>query len=245
MASGYSQYYDDANAPNTRASMTGPPVHDSSSYRQPRMSREMLNPGKDSYRNSFSTPGKGDDFTPENGWDVYADFNNAGPRYASLKTAGDGYQEIPSPSVKSPGRPMPTSGDGSNQTPVELVTVPALGAEWKAEELRAMTKKGRKEDQAFSRREKWKRWTRDETGCCGAWGTRRAIVWSLFGLIILTGILLAFMIPRAPRITFDSDAPLANATNSDSSPYFGTFPANFTFDAALNIQIDEQQFLAS
>lgn len=69
--------------------------------------------------------------------------------------------------------------------PVELVTVPALGAEWKAEELHAMTKKGRKEDQAFSRREKWKRWTRDEYGCCGGWGTRRAIVWSLFGLIVL------------------------------------------------------------
>ena len=89
--SGYSQYYDNSNAANPRP--RGPPVHaggDSSSFREPRMSREMLNPTRDSYRDSLHTPGKGDDFTPDNGWDVYSDFNNAGPRYASVKAMNDG-----------------------------------------------------------------------------------------------------------------------------------------------------------
>lgn len=90
------------------------------------------------------------------------------------------YQEIPSPAVKSP-----VVSGATRDTPVELVTVPALGAEWKAEELRAMTKKGRKEEKAYSRREKWKKWTRDEYGCCGGWVTRRVLVWSLFALCVM------------------------------------------------------------
>jgi hypothetical protein len=86
------------------------------------------------------------------------------------------YQEIPSPAVKS---------HMANDTPVELVTVPALGPEWKTEELHAMTKKGRNEDKAYSRQERWKKWSRDQYGCCGGWGTRKVVVWSIFGLCVM------------------------------------------------------------
>jgi hypothetical protein len=89
------------------------------------------------------------------------------------------YQAIPSPSIKQAAPSVAGMGMESD-TPVELVTVPKLGAEWKAEELRAMTKKGKREDRSYSRKEKWKAWTRDQTGLCGRWGTRRSIVWGVF-----------------------------------------------------------------
>ena len=65
----------------------------------------------------------------------------------------------------------------SRNGPVELVTVPALGAEWKKSELEAMTKKGRKKRERGDghRKENLKAWWRDQRGCCGRWGTRKHI----------------------------------------------------------------------
>jgi hypothetical protein len=54
-----------------------------------------------------------------------------------------------------------------------------------------------------------------------------------------TGIILAFTIPRVPTISFDANSPLVNSTNpGDSGPKFGTFPATFTFNASLNLEVD-------
>lgn len=66
--------------------------------------------------------------------------------------------------------------------PVEMVTVPALGAEWGREEMRQMTKSARREKKADSRKEKFKAWRRDETGICGKYFTRRSMVIALFAL---------------------------------------------------------------
>jgi hypothetical protein len=96
-----------------------------------------------------------------------------------LLSRNNRYQAIPSPSIKQAAPSIADMGMESHN-PVELVTVPALGAEWKAEELRAMTKKGKREDRNYSRGEKWKAWTRDQRGLCGGWGTRKSIVWGLF-----------------------------------------------------------------
>jgi hypothetical protein len=65
---------------------------------------------------------------------------------------------------------------------VELVTVPAMGAEWSKDEMRMMTKAGRKEGKSESRRGFWKAWYRDQRGLCGKWFTRRFLVFFLFGL---------------------------------------------------------------
>lgn len=70
----------------------------------------------------------------------------------------------------------------STHGPVEMVTVPALGPEWQREEMRDMTKAGRREKKAETRTAKWKAWNRGERGMCGKWFTRRVFVFFLFGL---------------------------------------------------------------
>ncbi|KAG8807372.1 hypothetical protein FRC18_005595 [Serendipita sp. 400] len=237
--SGYFQNQDNAYAASTR-SAPKPHAHNSSmaSNFQNRTSRDFQNTIRDPYQDAGKTPGgtpasKDDD---ENGWNVYADFNNAGPRYSSLKK-NDGYQTIPSPSIRPP--PSVVRETDEQQPHVELVTVPALGAEWKAEELRAMTKKGRKEDRTYERQEKWKEWMRDQRGICGKWGTRRAIVWGLFITICIVGIILAFTLPRVPSFTWNKDAPLTAVNDPDNPPKFATVPAaTFAFNASLDVHID-------
>lgn len=70
----------------------------------------------------------------------------------------------------------------STAGPVEMITVPALGPEWKREEMRDMTKAGKREKKEESRRAKWKAWNRGERGMCGRYFTRKVLVFTLFGL---------------------------------------------------------------
>jgi hypothetical protein len=70
-------------------------------------------------------------------------------------------------------------------SPVEMVTVPALGPEWAKSELHDMTKASKREKKAESRREKWKRWNRGETGMCGSFCTRQLFVWFMFGVCVV------------------------------------------------------------
>lgn len=73
--------------------------------------------------------------------------------------------------------------DAESQTgPVEMVTVPALGPEWKASELRDLRGKTKKEAVRESRARKWKEWRRGERGLCGKYFTRKFTVWFLFAL---------------------------------------------------------------
>ena len=75
------------------------------------------------------------------------------------------------------------AGDTSSVGPVELVTVPALGAEWKRSELQQMTSKGRKELRSNGGKlRSWRAWTRDQRGICGRWGTRKHLAIFLFVL---------------------------------------------------------------
>ena len=63
-----------------------------------------------------------------------------------------------------------------------MVTVPALGPEWKAEELRGMSKKAKREEKMEKAATKWKLWNRGETGLCGSHFTRRFTAWFIFAL---------------------------------------------------------------
>ncbi|KAF9068579.1 hypothetical protein BDP27DRAFT_1326954 [Rhodocollybia butyracea] len=169
-------------------------------------------------------------------WDIYADFNNAGPKYssafgASPPTPTDAYQ----PLVQKEDAASTMTG------PVELVTVPALGPEWQRDELRNMTKAGRREKKSESRQEAWKQWHRGQRGICGKWFTRRMLVFVLFGLCVVIGIILAFTIPRVPMFAFDTSIPLANATgawNASIPSEFSRSPANFSFPGFANLQVN-------
>ncbi|KAG7088835.1 hypothetical protein E1B28_012790 [Marasmius oreades] len=167
-------------------------------------------------------------------WDVYADFNNAGPKYSSVfdATSQEGYQPLAH---------TPKAEDASTIGPVELVTVPAMGPEWKREEMHNMTKKSRKANKAEARATKWKEWNRGNRGWCGGWLTRRVLVIVVFIICAIIGIILAFVIPRVPKLAFNSDHPLANATGSWEEAVPLTFqrsPANFSFAAFADLQVD-------
>jgi len=73
--------------------------------------------------------------------------------------------------------------EAAAKAPVELVTVPALGAAWGKDELKAMTKDGRKEKKSEDRALKWKAFNRGQYGLCGSkWLTRRTVVFTAFAV---------------------------------------------------------------
>ncbi|KAG6853289.1 hypothetical protein C0991_005461 [Blastosporella zonata] len=170
-------------------------------------------------------------------WDVYADFNNTGPRYSTAFGVGQsekGYQQLP------PSTPKPEE-DKDSSNPVEMVTVPALGPEWGRSEMRDMTKAGRREKKASSRREKLKAWNRGERGICGKYFTRKSIVIGVFCLCAVAAIVLGFTIPRVPAFSFNDTTPLVAATgdwNKTIPTYFNRSPANFSFPAFASLQVN-------
>ena len=90
----------------------------------------------------------------------------------------DSYQQL---SLQPSGKLVDEEANG--QGPVELVTVPALGAEWGKDELKNMTKRGRREKDKEDFGQKWRMFNRGQYGLFGRkWLTRRTIVFSLFGL---------------------------------------------------------------
>ncbi|KAG1850450.1 hypothetical protein F4604DRAFT_1808525 [Suillus subluteus] len=176
-------------------------------------------------------------------WDVYADFNNAGPRYSTAFGIGQ-HQEAGCHQLPPPPPPPGAKTDGdadSAQTPVELVTVPALRPEWQLSETKHMTKLGRREIQSEKRQEKWKAWHRGETGLCGKWFTKRFLAFFAFGVAAIIGTILAITIPRVPGLSFNSSTPLIAATGSYNASIpteFSRAPANFSFPAYADIQVD-------
>lgn len=122
-----------------------------------------------------------------------------------------------------------------------MVTVPALGAEWKSSELRGMSKTGRRQAKAEARREKWNDWRHGRVGLCGGWLTRRLLTYVLFALCVVVGVALAVCIPRVPGFAFNSDSPLVNATGDWASAVPTRFlraPANFSFPAFADLQVN-------
>lgn len=135
----------------------------------------------------------------------------------------------------------PTKAEAATPGPVEMVTVPALGAEWKSSELRGMTKAGRRQAKSEARQERWDDWRRGRTGLCGGWLTRRVLTFVMFGLCIVVGVALAICLPRVPGFALNSDTPLVNATGSWATEVptaFLRFPANFSFPAFADLQVN-------
>jgi len=120
--------------------------------------------------------------------------------------------------------------------------VPALGAEWGKDELKAMTGRGRKEKKSDDRAQKWKAFNRGQYGLCGSkWLTRRTVVFVAFAVCSAIGLVLAFVIPRVPDFAINGTNPLSAATGSfnDSVPtMFSRAPANFSFPAEIALRVD-------
>ena len=142
-------------------------------------------------------------------------------------------------------RPLPNRTDAKSEagaTPeVELVTVPAFGAEWNKDELRALTKSGKRAAKSEARSGKVKAWVRGEEGACGTRFTRRLCVFVTFGLIAAAGIVLAICIPRVPSFEFNSLAPFAPINNDGPAQWktaFSRTPANFSFPAWMDLRIN-------
>ncbi|KAF8645181.1 hypothetical protein AX16_008008 [Volvariella volvacea WC 439] len=173
-------------------------------------------------------------------WDVYADFNNTGPRYSSafgnLKQ-DNGYRQI-----STPASPMIKEEDiVTHNGNVEMVTVPALGPEWQKDEMRKMTKAGRNEGKWESRKEKWRAWNRGQTGMCGRHCTRRTFAFTMFGLCAAIALVLGFTIPRVPAFSIHNSTPLLTATDDwgDAVPVgFSRAPANFSFPAYAYLEVN-------
>ncbi|KAI1788874.1 hypothetical protein LXA43DRAFT_610099 [Ganoderma leucocontextum] len=182
-------------------------------------------------------------------WDIYADFNNAGPKYSSAFGMGDNgsYRQVPSPTPYSPqtagfAKQSATSLTGEQQPGgVEMVTVPALGPEWKADELHDMSKKAKREEKMENISSKWKAWNRGHTGLCGKYFTRRFTACLIFGLCAAIGLVLAFTIPRVPPFSTNQIEPISSATapfNTTVPAEFSRSPANFSFPGMMALQAD-------
>ncbi|EIW52438.1 uncharacterized protein TRAVEDRAFT_156213 [Trametes versicolor FP-101664 SS1] len=183
-------------------------------------------------------------------WDVYADFNNAGPRYSTAFGMGDdGYRQVPSPTPYSPGGAAQgqysTSAlrgeEPATQGNVEMVTVPALGPEWKAEEMRGMSKKAKREEKIENAAVKWKEWKRGQRGLCGKYFTRKFTAWFVFFLVAAIALVLVFTIPRVPGFSVNSADPLIAAEapfNTTVVTDFSRAPTNFSFPGEMKLQAD-------
>ncbi|KAL1686457.1 hypothetical protein GGG16DRAFT_96872 [Schizophyllum commune] len=146
--------------------------------------------------------------------------------------------------MSSTTTPKIIEDSASSAGPVEMVTVPALGPEWGKEEMRNMTKKARRERKYESRHDKWVAWKRGERGMCGKWFNRKMTAWVMFALIIIIALVLAFCIPRVPAVSWANNSQyLVNVTDgdlADTEPQFSRVPANFSFAAAANLQMNTQ-----
>ena len=91
----------------------------------------------------------------------------------------------PYPAPLSRGSLKHDDAASTTGTQVEMVTVPALGPEWKASELHEMTRGAKKERKAEARGQAWKDWRRGKRGICGSWFTWRFTVFFVFGLCVV------------------------------------------------------------
>ena len=89
------------------------------------------------------------------------------------------YRQVPSPTPA-----MKHEDEPFNASQVEMVTVPALGPEWRKDELPGERKKMMKEEAWEERKRKWREWKRGERGLCGRYFTRRFLVFFVFFLCV-------------------------------------------------------------
>ncbi|KAI0698136.1 hypothetical protein BC835DRAFT_1335927 [Cytidiella melzeri] len=229
-----SPQYPDRNRLESTSTYNGPPRASADAY----ATRASSGYNSDSFMAPGRTePVKGaydEEAYQDEPFDIYADFNNEGPRYSKAVFSPDnGYRPVHSPGLVESAQ--------SITGPVEMITVPALGPEWKAEELGGNRKRAAREAVSARRSQKWKEWRRGERGMCGKYFTRKFLTWFMFALCVAVGLVLAFVLPRVPGFQFNADEPLAPASsayNKTVPTYFNRAPTNFSFPGAAQLQLD-------
>lgn len=118
----------------------------------------------------------------------------------------------------------------------EMVSVPVLGPEWTKHELRGISGRGKADRKRDKRVRNWRAWNRDQKGCCGVrWLTRTVFVFLVFFFLAGLIVTLYFVIPRAVKFEFYAPQPLAIRNDT---LVFNRIPANFSFDADLQLMAD-------
>jgi len=101
-------------------------------------------------------------------------------RRSRCNWGGNSYHQLP-PTTPVAANKLEHADSDSAVAPVELVTIPALGAEWDRSEMKKMTKSGRRAVKNDERRAQWRAWNRGEIGLCGTkWFTKKFLVWFIF-----------------------------------------------------------------
>ncbi|TIA68765.1 hypothetical protein E3P92_03884 [Wallemia ichthyophaga] len=170
-------------------------------------------------------------YSHDNHFDPAADFNNLGPRYVPFFPQADSHPGTPATEHTQ------LTHDGSEAGKDDkdgMLTVPAMGADWHADELKGISKSHRRKEANWDRKRAAKGWFRGQRKCCGI--SRKTAVFMAFGGIISLILLLYFLIPRTPTFTFRST--VLNLEDEDS-PSFLTYPtANFSFDGSVAVSLD-------
>lgn len=95
------------------------------------------------------------------------------------------YRPLKAPESIPPKRKGPASSS-AYEPQVELVTVPAMGAEWSAQELADMKKSTKRDQAAEERKRVLREFARDQRGLCGVpFLTRTWLVYILFFTVIV------------------------------------------------------------
>ncbi|KAH9480385.1 hypothetical protein JR316_0006983 [Psilocybe cubensis] len=230
--------------PQARAGGAKPGRDDASSFFNPeRSSMDYLTRSSAGYnRNSFAPGGREEpikggrdeeEHQREDAWDVYADFNNTGPRYSSAFGVGQNeaaYSQIPAmPSPMLKDEPV-------NGSKVEMVTVPALGAEWGKDELYQSTKAGKRERKKEKRAQFWKAWNRGERGLCGSFTFNTATPLEKATGSWATAVPTAFA-PSVANFSFPAFAAVQVDTNSNFLPIRLSHMSAKVFDTDTNRQV--------
>ncbi|PWN53506.1 hypothetical protein IE53DRAFT_372982 [Violaceomyces palustris] len=119
---------------------------------------------------------------------------------------------------------------------IELITVPALGAEYTKEEMRQMTRKQKKKNKRSAKKAQVAKWAKGEERACG-WLTPRLAVFLAFIFFCLLGVCLFFVIPRVPTFALLTTDPL-EAVPDGASMLIHHSPTNFSMDMNLNLRAD-------
>ncbi|CEH14649.1 hypothetical protein CBOM_02476 [Ceraceosorus bombacis] len=197
--------------------------------RQSRVQSTLLDPSAFGFDPRVSDPKRmsvmADNPMPSrpSGYDAY------GPLYESEDTGSR---------AKMPSTP----GDKAGSEGIELITVPALGAEYTDEERRQMRTRAKRKSKANAKKRKVQdeagKWARGEKKYFG-WLGPRAAVFLGFAFLVVLGVTLYFVIPRVPTFGLRTLEPVTAVPDAGGMSTGGP-PANFSMTMNLNLQANNR-----
>lgn len=120
---------------------------------------------------------------------------------------------------------------------IELITVPALGAEYSDEERKRMTAPYKRRQKRKAKKRSISDWARGDSKVLGL--DCRGAAFLVFFLCIVLGLVLYFVIPRVPSFDFLTTRPL-DAEPDSNSMVIGHNPLNFSMSMNANMRVDNK-----